>query len=377
MIKLGIFLPGCITKANVMSEGRFKADEMIDEVYLGHVISAGCGQAPAAQAIRLAGLPLTIPATTVNKVCTSGMKVVSVAAAQIKSGAAECIVTGGMESMSFVPFSIPNQLRCPNRGLRFGNSELTDLLAKDGLTDAETGLPMGEAAERIAERLSISREEMDIFSKRSFEAALASRQLFENEEIVSVSSSSDSKTLTMLDDGPKTFKPEKIASLRTPFRPGNGRVTAASSSQLTDGAAAIILMSGDMVQKLGIKPLARVISCADAGMSDAMDFPIAPAKAIEKCQQLAGMSEADIDLYEINEAFSVVPLAVMKMKGIPETKVNILGGAVALGHPLGASGTRIIGTLITALKSQNKKTGCAAICNGGGGASAIILELCA
>lgn len=350
---------------------------MIEEVYLGHVISAGCGQAPTSQAIRLSGLPLTIPATSVNKVCASGMKAVSLAAAQIKSGTAECILAGGMESMSCAPFSIPNQLRCPNRGLRFGNAELTDLLAKDGLIDAESGLPMGEAAERIAERFEISRQEMEDFSRKSFESSLNSRHLFESEEIISIPSSRDPNILIIEDDGPKTYNPDKMASLRTPFRPGNGRITAASSSQLTDGAAVMLLMSGQMITKLGIKPLARVITWADSGMSDAMDFPIAPAKAIEKCyKSLNNMGEADIDLHEINEAFSVVPLALMKLKRIPAEKVNVLGGSVALGHPLGASGARIIGTLMTALKSKKKKTGCASICNGGGGASAMILELC-
>ena len=364
-------------KAEIKSEGKFKGDEMIDEVYLGQVVSAGCGQAPASQAIRLAGLPLSIPATSVNKVCASGMKAVSLAASQIKSGASECILAGGMESMSSAPFSLPNQLRCPNRGLRFGNSELTDLLAKDGLIDSETGLPMGEAAERIAEKFEISREEMDKFSMRSFESSLAAFHLFESEEIISVPSrESPESTLIIQDDGPKAFKPDKMSTLRTPFRPGNGRVTAASSSQLTDGAAVMLLMSGELVNKLGIKPLARVITWADSGMSDAMDFPIAPVKAIEKCRLSSNLKESDIDLHEINEAFSVVPLAVMKINGIPLDKVNVLGGSVALGHPLGASGARIIGTLMTALKSKKKKIGCASICNGGGGASAMIIELC-
>ena len=368
---------GCLMKAEIKSEGKFKGDEIIDEVYLGQVVSAGCGQAPASQAIRLAGLPLSIPATSVNKVCASGMKAVSLAASQIKSGASECILAGGMESMSSAPFSLPNQLRCPNRGLRFGNSELTDLLAKDGLIDSETGLPMGEAAERIAEKFEISREEMDKFSMRSFESSLAAFHLFESEEIISVPSrESPESTLIIQDDGPKAFKPDKMSTLRTPFRPGNGRVTAASSSQLTDGAAVMLLMSGELVNKLGIKPLARVITWADSGMSDAMDFPIAPVKAIEKCRLSSNLKESDIDLHEINEAFSVVPLAVMKINGIPLDKVNVLGGSVALGHPLGASGARIIGTLMTALKSKKKKIGCASICNGGGGASAMIIELC-
>lgn len=366
---------GCISKVTARSEGRFKASEMIDEVLLGHVVSAGCGQAPATQAIRLAGLPTSIPATTINKVCASGMKAVNLAATLIKSGQSNCVLAGGMESMSSVPFALPNNLRCPNRGLRFGNAEMTDLLAKDGLIDAETSLPMGEAAERIAERFRITREQMEEYSKGSFKRAIESNHLFED-EIVPVVSQASHNTLIVDDDGPRTFKPEKMSSLRTPFRPQNGRVTAATSSQLTDGAAAILLMSGEMVNALKINPLARVITWSDSGETDAMDFPIAPSKAIQKCFESSGLDEYHIDLFEINEAFAVVPLAISNLNLIPMEKVNVLGGAVALGHPLGASGTRIIGTLITALKSQKKRTGCASICNGGGGASAIIIELC-
>lgn len=348
---------------------------MIEEALLGHVVSAGCGQAPATQALRLAGLPTSIPATTINKVCASGMKAVNLAATLIKSGQSNCILAGGMESMSSVPFSIPTHLRCPNRGLRFGNAEMTDLLAKDGLIDAETHLPMGEAAERIAEKFGISREEMEEFSKRTFVKANASMHLFED-EIISVPAQSSSNCHVTEDDGPKTFKPEKMSTLRTPFRPQNGRITAATSSQLTDGAVALLLMSGQMVNDLQINPIARVITWSDSGVSDAMEFPIAPSKAIENCYKSAGLTESEIDLHEINEAFAVVPLAVSRLNSIPLDKINVLGGAVALGHPLGASGARIIGTLITALKSQKKRRGCASICNGGGGASAIILELC-
>lgn len=348
---------------------------MIEEVLLGHVVSAGCGQAPATQAIRLAGLPTSIPATTINKVCASGMKAVSLAATLIKSGQSKCVLAGGMESMSSVPFSLPTNLRCPNRGLRFGNAEMTDLLAKDGLIDAETSVPMGEAAERIAEKFGITRAEMEEFSRNSFIRANESSHLFED-EIVPVVSQASPNTLVVQDDGPKTFKPEKMSTLRTPFRPQTGRITAATSSQLTDGAAALLLMSGELVDALGIDSIARVITWSDSGVTDAMEFPIAPSKAIEKCLQSAGLTESQIDLHEINEAFAVVPLAVSRLNSIPLEKINVLGGAVALGHPLGASGARIIGTLMTALKSQKKRRGCASICNGGGGASAIIIELC-
>lgn len=365
-----------MAKVDVTNRSKLKAKDVIEEVYLGHVVSAGCGQAPATQAIRLAGLSTSIPATTVNKVCASGMKAVSLAAATIKSGNSNCILAGGMESMSSAPFTIPTQLRCPNRGLRFGNSELTDLLAKDGLIDTATGLPMGEAAERIAETHGITRQEMEEYSKGTFSRAIEAKHLFESEEIISVPSQSNPNTLIIEDDGPKTFKPEKFATLRTPFRPENGRVTAATSSQLTDGAAVMLLMSGEMVKELGINPLAKIITWADSGVEDSMEFPIAPTKAVAKCYKSANLTELEIDLHEINEAFAVVPLAVSRISSIPIEKINVLGGSLALGHPLGASGARIIGTLMTALKSSKKKRGCASICNGGGGASAMIIELC-
>lgn len=355
---------------------KFKASEMIDEVYLGHVISAGCGQAPATQAIRLAGLPTSIPATTVNKVCASGMKAISLGATMIRSGNANCVLAGGMESMSMAPFTLPTSLRCPNRGLRFGNSELTDLLAKDGLIDVESGLAMGEAAERTADKFSISRQEMDDYSRGTFERAIESRHLFESEEIIAVPTKDNPKALIDADEGPLTFKPEKMATLRTPFRV-DGKVTAASSSQLTDGAAVMLLMSGEMVKDLGLKPMAKVVTWADSGVEDPMEFPEAPSRAIEKCLKAANLSEAaDIDLHEINEAFAVVPLAISRLNSIPLNKINVLGGSVALGHPLGASGARIVGTLMTALRAGKKKRGCASICNGGGGASAMIIELC-
>ena len=365
-----------MANAEAKNYGKFKAADLIEEVYLGHVISAGCGQAPATQAIRLAGLSTSIPATSINKVCASGMKAVSLAAVIIRTGGAKCILAGGMESMSSVPFTIPNQLRCPNRGLRFGNSELTDLLAKDGLIDSETGLAMGEAAERTADKLEITRQEMEEYSKGSFTRAIESRHLFESEEIIPVPSSASQPTLIIEDDGPKTFKPEKMATLRTPFRPENGRITAATSSQLTDGAAMILLMSGDLIKELKINPIARIITWSDAGVSDAMEFPLAPGIAIEKCLKSSGLTESQLDLHEINEAFAVVPLAISRTNSIPLEKINVMGGAVALGHPLGASGARIIGTLMTALRANRKKRGCASICNGGGGASAIIIELC-
>lgn len=347
---------------------------MIDEVLLGHVLSAGCGQAPGTQALRLAGLPLTIPATTVNKVCASGMKAVALGAGMIAAGQAQCVLAGGMESMSRAPFALSGGLRGPNRGLRTGDQSLVDLLLRDGLSDAETGAAMGEAGERVAERLSISREEMDAFGRASFERARAAAELLEREEIVACPGR-DGGVSVVSDEGPGVFNPGRMATLRTPFRPQNGRITAATASQLTDGAAVLLLMSGRLAEELAIRPVARIVAWADAGVADAMDFPLAPAAAIPRALEQAQLTLADMDLFEINEAFAMVPVAISRQLSVPLDRTNVLGGAVALGHPLGASGARIIGTLLTALRTRGLARGCAAVCNGGGGASALILEL--
>ncbi len=372
-LPLFYYFLGCLSKAKAFNS--ISQDFRIDQCILGHVLAAGCGQAPATQALKLASLPTNIPAFTVNKVCASGMKALTLSAALIRSGECSSVVTGGMESMSGVPFALPTQLRCPNRGLRYGNSQLIDLLALDGLTDPSCKAPMGEAAERIAEKYNFSRQEMDEYSKRSFELALASADLFREEEIVAVPAT-EANAFVHLDDGPGTFKPDKLASLRTPFRPENGRVTAATSSQLTDGAAALLLMSSAEAGRVGITaPLAKIISWADSALLDAMEFPVAPIDAIKTALSKANLSVEEVDLFEINEAFAVVPMAFMADLNIGLEKVNVLGGALALGHPLGASGARIVGTLITALRCKKKRIGCAAICNGGGGATALILEL--
>ena len=302
------------------------------------------------------------------------MKALTLGAALIRSGECNCVLAGGMESMSSVPFALPTQLRCPNRGLRYGNAQLTDLLAWDGLTDPDCKAPMGEAAERVVDKYKFSREDMDAYSKRSFELAIANAELLSEEEIIAVPGS-DPNTFVLNDDGPCTFKPDKMATLRTPFRP-DGRVTAATSSQLTDGAAALLLMSAAEVKRVEITtPLAKIITSADFSLADPMEFPVAPIGAIQLALSKAKMSIEQIDLFEINEAFAVVPMAVMHDLQVPLEKVNVLGGALALGHPLGASGARIVGTLITALRAKNKRIGCAAICNGGGGATAMIIEL--
>lgn len=303
------------------------------------------------------------------------MKAVTLGASLIRSGECDCVLAGGTESMSSVPFALPTQLRCPNRGLRYGNAQLTDLLAWDGLTDPECKAPMGEAAERIAEKYNFSRAEMDAFAERSFQSALKNAELFWEQEMVAVPAA-ESNSHVITDDGPGTFKPEKLATLRTPFRPETGRVTAATSSQLTDGAAALLLVSETEMKRSGFTaPLARILSWADVSLPDAMDFPVAPVDAIRAALGKSNLTVDQVDLFEINEAFAVVPMAVMADLKVPLEKVNILGGALALGHPLGASGTRIIGTLIAALKLSGRRVGCAAICNGGGGATAIIIEL--
>lgn len=347
----------------------------IDQCILGHVLSAGCGQAPATQALKHANLCTSIPAFTVNKVCASGMKAVTLGASLIRSGEFNCIMAGGMESMSSVPFTLPTNLRCPNRGLRYGHAQLTDLLAWDGLTDPYCKAPMGEAAERISDKYNFSRESMDAYAKRSFELAIANAELFWEAEMVAVPSP-DPNMHVIADDGFKSFKPEKLSSLRTPFRPETGRVTAATSSQITDGAAALLLMSAAEMKRAGVTvPLARILSWADSSVPDPMDFPIAPIDAIKAALAKASLTASQVDLFEINEAFAVVPMAVMQELDVPLEKINVLGGALAIGHPLGASGARIIGTLITALKAKGKRIGCAAICNGGGGATAIVIEL--
>jgi acetyl-CoA C-acetyltransferase len=363
---------GCLDRLEASSV--FCRGRHVDEVILGHALQAGCGQAPATQASIAAGISNHIPSWSVNKVCASGAKAVSLAAALVRNGEAECVVAGGMESMSRVPHACPLELRLPGRGLRYGHGQLKDLLQSDGLTDAFEDILMGECAERIAAEEGIMRMEMDAFGRRSFERAIASAAVFKEYEIFPLPGTLEA------DEGPKSFRPEKdFSTLKTPFRPVGGRISAATSSQLSDGAAALVLMSATRAAELNVCPIARILASADAsGPPDR--FPLAPIDAVRRACTKASLSPAkDIDLFEINEAFAVAPIAVARRLGLAdediEERVNVLGGAVALGHPLGCSGARIICTLITALRLKGKKVGCAAVCNGGGGGSAIVIEL--
>ncbi|MBT8222230.1 MAG: acetyl-CoA C-acyltransferase [Eudoraea sp.] len=344
--------------------------EKVDEVLMGHVVQAGSGQAPARQAAILAGIPDTVPCTTVNKVCASGMKAVMQAAQSIALGDNEIVVAGGMENMSLIPHYI--HLR---NGQKFGPATLLDGMQKDGLVDAYDQNAMGVCADACAAEYNFSREDQDAFAIQSYERSAAAWQAgrFAEEVIpVSVPQRRGEPVVVNEDEEYKNVKMEKIPSLRPAFTK-EGTVTAANASTINDGAAALVLTSADLAKKMGLSILARIKSYADAAQEPKW-FTTAPAKALPKALDKAGISLEDVDFFEFNEAFSVVGLANMKLLGLEDSKVNINGGAVSLGHPLGCSGARILVTLIHVLKQQQAKIGAAAICNGGGGASALVLE---
>lgn len=343
---------------------------LVDEVLMGNVIQAGVGQAPATQATLFAGLPNTIPTTTVNKVCASGMKAVMQGAQAIMNGDAEVVVAGGMENMSLIPHYVHMR-----NGVKFGPTSLVDGMQKDGLTDAYDGNAMGVCADLCATEYSISREEQDAFAIQSYErsAKAWAEGKFDNEVIpVSIPQRRGEPIIFAKDEEFTNVKLDKIPTLNAVFTK-DGTVTAANASTINDGAAALVLMSEEKAQSLGIKPLAYIKSYADAAQEPKW-FTTAPAKALPKALDKAGISISDVDYFEINEAFSVVGLANAKILGLENDKVNVNGGAVSLGHPLGCSGARIIVTLINVLEQNNAKIGAAAICNGGGGASAIVIE---
>ena len=342
----------------------------VEEVLMGNVLSAGLGQAPATQATKFAGLP-DIPSTTVNKVCASGMKTIMLAAQSIASGDKDIIVAGGMESMSNVPFYLDKA----RNGYKLGHGQLTDGLIKDGLWDVYNDYHMGSAAELCATDCHISREDQDAYAVMSYErsqkAIIDGR--FKDEVVpVEIKDRKGNVTLFNTDEEPANVKFDKIAGLRPVFKK-DGTVTAANASTLNDGAAAVVLMSKEKADELGIKPLAKVLAFADAQQAPEW-FTTAPSKAIPLALNKAGKQINEIDAFEINEAFSVVSLANNQALGLNPDKVNINGGAVSLGHPLGASGARIIVTLIHVLQQNNGKIGVAGICNGGGGASAMVIE---
>lgn len=363
--KLGAFaIKGALEKINL-------APEFIQEVYMGNVLQAGEGQAPARQAAIFAGLSNEIPCTTINKVCASGMKAVMMAAQSIKAGDQDVIIAGGMENMSAVPHYYNAR-----SAVKLGDVKMQDGMLVDGLTDVYNKVHMGVCAEKCAAEYKFSREEQDHFAvqsyKRSAEAWKSGK--FNNEIVpVAIPQRKGEPIIFAEDEEYKSVNFDRISSLPTVFQKENGTVTAANASTLNDGASALILMSKEKMEELGLKPLAKIVSYADAAHEPEW-FTTAPAKALPIALKKGNLEISDIDFFEFNEAFSVVGLANNKILGLDDSKVNVNGGAVSLGHPLGSSGSRIIVTLINVLKQNNGKYGAAAICNGGGGASAIVIE---
>lgn len=343
----------------------------INEVFMGNVISANLGQAPARQAAIFAGLPQHVDCTTVNKVCASGMKAIMFAAQSIMTGDNEVVVAGGMENMSAVPF----YLEQARYGYKYGNNTLFDGLAKDGLTDVYNGQPMGVCAELCAKEYSISREAQDAYAIESYKrsaAAAAAGKLAAEIVPVMIPQRKGDPIAFVNDEEYSRVDFNKIPSLNPVFQK-DGTVTAANASTMNDGAAAVVLASAEYVKKHNLTPIARIVSYADAAQAPEW-FTTAPSKALPKAVEKAGLTMADIDYFEINEAFSVVSLANNQLMNLDSNKVNVYGGAVSLGHPLGASGARIIVTLLNVLTQEGGKYGAAGICNGGGAASAIVVE---
>ncbi len=343
----------------------------VEEVFMGNVCSANLGQAPARQAALKAGIGHHVPCTTVNKVCASGTKAIMLAAQSIMTGQSDLIVAGGMESMSNIPYYMPKA----RYGYKYGHGQLVDGLMKDGLTDVYNECAMGVCADSTAAKYNISREEQDEFAIGSYKKSAESTEKgFFKEEIVPVEipQRKGEPLLVNEDEEFKKVKFEKIPSLRPVFSK-EGTVTAANASTINDGAAALIIASKEKVEELGLKPMAKIISFADAAQEPEW-FTTAPTLAAPKALEKAGLSFKDVDFFEVNEAFSVVSIAFYKQLGIPAEKINVFGGAVSLGHPLGASGARIVTTLNNVLQQKNGRYGLAAICNGGGGASALLIE---
>jgi acetyl-CoA C-acetyltransferase len=358
-------ISGAISKAGI------KADQ-VDELLMGSVIQANLGQAPARQAAKNAGLPDNVVCTTINKVCASGMKAISQGAQSIILGDADIIVAGGMESMSNVPFYVENM----RWGNKYGNTTLIDGLAKDGLTDVYDGLAMGNAADMCARVCGISREEQDEFAVESYKRSQAAWTAgkFDEEVIpVEIPQRKGDAVLVARDDEPFSVKFDKIPGLRPAFSK-EGTVTAANASTMNDGAAALVLMSKEKAEELGLKPLAKIVSYADAEQAPEW-FTTTPSLAVPKAVEKAGLKMEDMSYFELNEAFSVVGIENSRRMNLDPSKVNVHGGAVSIGHPLGASGARIIVTLINILKQNGARYGAAGICNGGGGASAMVIEI--
>lgn len=364
--KLGaIAINGAIAKAGIQPS-------QVDELYMGSVMQANLGQAPARQACKASGLPDKVICTTVNKVCASGMKSVALAAASIALGEADIVIAGGMESMSNVPFYVES-LRWGNK---YGNTTLIDGLAKDGLTDVYDGLAMGNAADSCARECGISREEQDAYAIESYKRSQAAQAAgkFADEIIpVEIPQRKGDPLVISKDEEPLNVKFDKIPELRPAFSK-EGTVTAANASTMNDGAAALILVSKEKMEELGLKPIAKIISYADAEQEPKL-FTTTPSLAVPKAVKRGGLKMEDISYFELNEAFAVVGIENSRRMKLDPSKVNVNGGAVSIGHPLGCSGARILVTLINVLRQNGGKYGAAGICNGGGGASAMVIEL--
>lgn len=373
-------LSGVLANVNVIELGKIAVQaamqragvngDQIDEVYLGNVLQANVGQAPAQQVSIAAGINTKTPCTTVNKVCASGMKAIMLGAQSIMLGDNDVVVVGGMESMSNAPHYLPTG----RTGIRYGNGEILDAIVRDGLQDPYKKYMMGNAGEVCAKHYSFSREEQDAYAISSYKRAQeAYANGYFKDEIIPVVIASKKGDVTISEDEEyKKFDEAKVSALKPAFEK-EGTITAINASKINDGASAMVLMSGKKVKELGVTPLAKIISFADASQ-DPEWFTTTPSKAIPKALHKANLKVEDVDFFEINEAFSVVALANMKEMNISHDKINVFGGAVALGHPIGNSGCRIVATLISILKNKDGKIGAAGICNGGGGASAIVIE---
>ncbi|MFT4857403.1 MAG: acetyl-CoA C-acetyltransferase [Algoriphagus sp.] len=364
-IELGsMAIKGALSKAGIDSKE-------VQEVFMGNVISANLGQAPARQASIGAGIGYEVPCTTINKVCASGMKAVMFGAQSIMLGINDVVVAGGMESMSNVPFYVPNA----RFGYKYGNGEFVDGLVKDGLFEVYYKFPMGNCADNTAREMNITREEQDNYAIQSYQrTADAWAKGYFKDEVIPVELKGRKGEVILIDEDEefKNVMFDKIPSLRPVFDK-DGTVTAANASTMNDGASALVLVSKEKAEELGLKPLAKIRGFADAA-TDPLWFTTAPALAIPKAIKNAGLTAADVDFYEINEAFAAVALANQRELKLDNDKINVFGGAVALGHPLGASGARIICTLSSVLHQKSGSIGVAGICNGGGGASALVIE---
>ncbi|NDG84889.1 MAG: thiolase family protein [Proteobacteria bacterium] len=345
--------------------------DQVSEVIMGNVLTGGVGQAPARQAMLAAGIPNSVPALTINKVCGSGMKAVMLAVQSIATGESEIVVAGGQESMSNAPYLMP----AARGGFRMGNAQVVDSMIHDGLWDPYQNQHMGNFGELCAREIHFTREEQDSFATESFRRAIAAQGAKKFEEIapIAVAGAKGESTLIEQDEGPAKVKFDKIPQLKPAFDK-SGTITAANASTINDGAAALVLTSAERARSLGLKPLARIVAQATHAQEPAW-FTTAPVGAMKKALAMAGWSVGDVDLFEVNEAFAVVAMAAQKELNLPHEKLNAWGGAISLGHPIGASGARIVMTLISALRAGGKKKGLAGICIGGGEATAIAVEI--